>query len=468
MSQKSYDNTPTLYLIPTPIGNMEDITLRALNTLKEVEVVFCEDTRVTGQLLKYFDISKKLISSHEFNEERNKKKLIEYLSNGLSVGLVSDRGTPIISDPGFELAKYAIEEGYNVVSLPGATALIPALTSSGISPMPFYYYGFLNNKDSARRKELEFLKNIDATLILYEAPHRINKTLIDLGNILGNNRKMSISREITKKYEEIYRGTIQELIEQNNEYKGELVIVVEGNKITTEYKNLTIEEHVNLYMEDGMCSKDAIKIVAKERGMKKSEVYDAYHNIEKKWFMKLVVGLGNPGREYNNTRHNIGFMCVDKIAKHFKVDFDSNKFKGSYTQFNHNGEKIILLKPGKYMNLSGEVVRDFVNFFKINIDDVLIICDDLDTKVGTYRLRYKGSSGGHNGLKNIESHLSTKEYKRIKIGISNNKNIDTKDYVLGKFTTEEMEKINSIIEKMPNIIEDYLKLPFDNVMNKYN
>lgn len=280
MSQKSYDNTPTLYLIPTPIGNMEDITIRAINTLKMVDVVFCEDTRVTGQLLKYFDINKKLISSHNYNESNNKQKLLEYLCSGSNVGLVSDRGTPIISDPGYELAKFAIEEGYNVVSLPGATALIPALTSSGISPMPFYYYGFLNSKDSARRKELEFLKNIDATLILYEAPHRINKTLKDLGNILGNNRKMSISREITKKYEEIYRGSIGELIEQENDYKGELVLVIEGNKLALEYKNLTIEEHVNLYIEDGKSSKDAIKIVAKERGMKKSEVYDLYHNIQ--------------------------------------------------------------------------------------------------------------------------------------------------------------------------------------------
>ena len=184
--------------------------------------------------------------------------------------------------------------------------------------------------------------------------------------------------------------------------------------------------------------------------------------------MKLIVGLGNPGREYNKTRHNIGFMCVDKIAEYFNVDFDLNKFSATYTQFNHNGEKIILLKPGKYMNLSGEVIRDFVNFFKINVEDILVICDDLDTKVGNYRLRYKGSSGGHNGLKNIELHLSTKDYKRIKIGISNDKNIDTKDYVLGKFTKEEIDLINPIIDKMPNIIEDYLKLPFDNVMNKYN
>jgi len=184
--------------------------------------------------------------------------------------------------------------------------------------------------------------------------------------------------------------------------------------------------------------------------------------------LKLIIGLGNPGKEYNKTRHNIGFMCIDKIAEYFKVDFSLTKFSGSYTQFNHKGEKIILLKPGKYMNLSGEVIRDFVNFFKINVEDILVICDDLDTQVGTYRLRYKGSSGGHNGLKNIELHLSTKDYKRIKVGISNDKNIDTKDYVLGKFTQEEMELINPIIEKMPNIIEDYLKLPFDNLMNKYN
>lgn len=282
MSQKSYDDSPTLYLIPTPIGNMEDITIRALNTLKEVDVVFCEDTRVTGQLLKYFDINKKLISSHNYNEVGNKDKLIEYLSNGSNVGLVSDRGTPIISDPGYELAKYAIESGYNVVSLPGATALIPALTSSGIVPMPFYFYGFLNNKDSARRKELEILKKIDATLIIYEAPHRINKTLLDMKNILGNNRKISISREITKKYEEIYRGNIEELVIQNNDYKGELVIVIEGNKDIIEYNSITIEEHINLYVEDGKSVMDAIKIVAKERGMKKSEVYDIYHSIEKK------------------------------------------------------------------------------------------------------------------------------------------------------------------------------------------
>lgn len=184
--------------------------------------------------------------------------------------------------------------------------------------------------------------------------------------------------------------------------------------------------------------------------------------------MKLIIGLGNPGREYNNTRHNIGFMCIDEIARYFNTNFDSNKFNGKYAEFNYNGEKVMLLKPQKYMNLSGEVIRDFVNFFKIDIENILIICDDLDTNIGTYRLRYKGSSGGHNGLKNIELNLSTKEYKRIKVGISNDKSIDTKDYVLGKFNKDEINLINPIIEKMPNIIEDFLKLPFDNVMNKYN
>ena len=220
--------------------------------------------------------------SLNFNEANNKNKLLEYLKSGYNVGLVSDRGTPIISDPGYELAKFAIEEGYNVVSLPGATALIPALTSSGISPMPFYYYGFLNSKDSQRRKELENLKNIKATLIIYEAPHRINKTLKDLGNILGNNRKISISREISKKYEEIYRGTIQELIEENNEYKGELVIVIEGNTEEVKFENLTIKEHVDFYINDGYSVMDAIKLTTKDRGLKKSEVYDQYHSLEKK------------------------------------------------------------------------------------------------------------------------------------------------------------------------------------------
>ena len=184
--------------------------------------------------------------------------------------------------------------------------------------------------------------------------------------------------------------------------------------------------------------------------------------------MKLIVGLGNPGKEYSKTRHNIGFMCIDEIARHFNVELKSKKYEGLYTEFKYKDESIILLKPQKYMNLSGEVIRSFVNYFKIDTKDILVICDDLDTEIGTYRLRYVGSSGGHNGLKNIELNLSTSEYKRIKIGISNNKSIDTKDYVLGKLNKEEISLLKPIIERVPLIIEDYLNISFDNLMNKYN
>ncbi len=279
MSQISYNNTPTLYLIPTPIGNLDDITLRAIHVLKEVEVVFSEDTRVTALLLNHLNIKKKLISNHEYNERENKDKLLEYLKNGYSVGLVSDRGTPVISDPGYELAQVAIENNYNVVSLPGATALIPALTVSGIEPMPFLYYGFLNSKESKRKKELENLKNIKYTMIFYEAPHRITKTLEEMLEILVN-RKISISREITKKFEEVYRGTIQDVIEETKEIKGEIVIVVSGNKEEIFYDDLSIEDHVNLYIKNGLNSKEAIKKVAEDRNIKKSEVYNIYHRGE--------------------------------------------------------------------------------------------------------------------------------------------------------------------------------------------
>ena len=236
MSQKSYDNSPTLYLIPTPIGNMEDLTIRAVNIMKNVEVIFAEDTRVTSQLLKSLDIKKKLISSFNYNEEANKDKLLEYLSSGCDVGLVSDRGTPVISDPGYELAKYAIDNGYNVVGLPGATALIPALITSGISPLPFLFYGFLCNKQSKRKQELEKLKMETATLIFYEAPHRIIDSLNDMYEILGN-RKIAISREISKKFEEIYRGNLSDISCQLVDVKGEFVIVIEGNKDEKTYEH---------------------------------------------------------------------------------------------------------------------------------------------------------------------------------------------------------------------------------------
>ena len=185
-------------------------------------------------------------------------------------------------------------------------------------------------------------------------------------------------------------------------------------------------------------------------------------------YMKLIVGLGNPGKEYENTRHNAGFKFIDEYAKSKGLTFNQNKFKGLYTTFINNGEKIILLKPQKYMNLSGEVVRDFVNFFKIKTDDILIICDDLDTPLGKIKIKYKGSSGGHNGLKNIEQNLNTNEYKRIKIGISNDKNEDRINYVIGKMPKEDLNKLNEVTSRSPEILEDYLNLKFDNLMNKYN
>ena len=184
--------------------------------------------------------------------------------------------------------------------------------------------------------------------------------------------------------------------------------------------------------------------------------------------MKLIVGLVNPGKEYQNTRHNIGFMVIDRYLEKNNIVGEKNKFNGIYYEFIINNEKVIFLKPQQYMNLSGEVVKRFVDFFKISINDVLIINDDLDMECGRIRLRTTGSSGGHNGLKNIEHHLNTKEYKRLKIGISNNKLFDTKDYVLGKFSREEQSKIEEAIEISTNIINDFLVLEFDKIMNKYN
>lgn len=184
--------------------------------------------------------------------------------------------------------------------------------------------------------------------------------------------------------------------------------------------------------------------------------------------MKLIVGLGNPGREYEKTRHNMGFMAIDAFADKYGLIFNKNKFDGLYAEGIIEGEKILLLKPQKYINLSGEVIREFINYYKISIDDVLIICDDMDLEIGTLKLRYKGSSAGHNGLKNIEANLKTQDYKRMKIGISRNKNYDVVDYVLGKISEEETEKLKPIFEKIPKILYDFVIISFDNLMNKYN
>lgn len=281
MSQKSYDGTPTVYLIPTPIGNLEDITIRAIETLKKVEVIFSEDTRVTSMLLNYLEIKKKLISSHNYNEGKNENKFLEYLNKGYDVGIVTDRGTPIISDPGYELVRIAIENNFNVVGLPGPTALIPALISSGLSPQPFLFYGFLNSKESKRKDELEELKEYPFTMIFYESPHRIQKMLQTLLKVFGN-RNICISREISKKYEEIYRGKISEIILQMIDIKGELVIVVSGeNKVKNFDLDFTLTQHVDYFLSLGNNLKDSMKKVAKARGISKSDVYKEYHRGDK-------------------------------------------------------------------------------------------------------------------------------------------------------------------------------------------
>ena len=183
--------------------------------------------------------------------------------------------------------------------------------------------------------------------------------------------------------------------------------------------------------------------------------------------MKLIVGLGNPGKEYENTRHNIGFMVIDKITKYYECSKLKKKFGGLYTEKRINNEMVLFLKPQRYINLSGEVVKKFVDYYDIDVSDILIINDDLDLEVGSLKLKQSGSSGGHNGLKNIELCLGTREYKRLKIGISNNKNIDTKEYVLGKIGVDS-EKINKVIDLSLDIFNDYLVMSFSDLMSKYN
>ena len=278
MIQKSYDASPTLYIVPTPIGNLEDITLRALNILKEVDVIFAEDTRTTKQLLNHFEIKNRLISSHLYNEIQNEEKEIDYLKQGKNIAIVSDRGTPVISDPGYILVKNAIKNGYNVVCLPGPTALIPAIVMSGLSGGPFTFYGFLNSKESKRKKELENLKSNPYPIVFYEAPHRLIKTLNNIYEIFGN-RKIAIVREISKKYEEVIRETVENLLKTVENIKGEIVIVVEGNQEKESFNNLSIKKHVNLYIEDGLTPNEAIKKVAKERNVPKSKIYNEYHDL---------------------------------------------------------------------------------------------------------------------------------------------------------------------------------------------
>ena len=275
MWQNSYDNSPSLYIIPTPIGNLEDMTFRAINTLKMVDVIFSEDTRVTLQLLNHFEIKKKLVHLDDHNEDEVKELVLSYLRDNKNVAIVTDRGTPIISDPGYKTVRYLKDMHYNVIGLPGPTAFVPALVSSGLSAVHFVFYGFLPNKESGIRKELENLSQVEYTLVFYEAPHRIIKTLEIMLDVLGN-REISISREISKLHESIFIGKISEAIKSMAEIKGEFVIVVSGN-MEKEVSDLSIIDSVNLYIRSGLTSMEAIKRVSRERNIPKGEVYKEYH-----------------------------------------------------------------------------------------------------------------------------------------------------------------------------------------------
>lgn len=279
MSQKSYNNTPILYLIPTPIGNMDDITLRAIKILESVDLIYAEDTRVAHKLLKHLNLSKKVFASHMHNEGLTKIEIVDNLKKGLNIGLVTDRGTPTISDPGYQVVKYVTDNNFNVVCLPGATAFVPALAVSGLNTDRFIFYGFLNSKESVRIKELKELENEDKVIIFYEAPHRIIKTINNMIEILGN-RYVSISREISKRYEEVYRGMASDVLKEISNPKGEFVIVVAGNNNMT--TDISIEENVNLYIKQGYSVMESIKKTAKERKISKNDVYNQYHKIERK------------------------------------------------------------------------------------------------------------------------------------------------------------------------------------------
>lgn len=285
--QKSFENNHegSLYLIPTPIGNLEDMTFRAIKILKEADIIAAEDTRQTKKLLNHFDISTPLVSYHEHNKETSGNKIINMLKEGKVVALVSDAGMPTISDPGYELVVFALSEKIAVIPLPGANAALTALIASGLSTQPFYFYGFLDRQKKTKRKQLESIKSMRDTIIFYEAPHRLKETLKLMVEVFGN-RKIALSRELTKKFEEFIRGNLVEILQwsEENEIRGEFCIIVEGALVQEEeptsnwWDDLSIVEHVDYYInEKSMSSKEAIKSVTKDRGVHKREIYQSYH-----------------------------------------------------------------------------------------------------------------------------------------------------------------------------------------------
>lgn len=277
--QSFQNNKPSLYVIATPIGNLSEISSRVIDALNDCEYVFCEDTRVTGQLLAHLNIKKKLVSAYENIEKQSADKVIELLKDNQNVAFMSDAGYPGISDPGHLVIKEVIKNDFNVVVVNGPSALIQSVLASGLDTSHFYFYGFLNAKPSSRRKELEELKTFKHTLIFYQSPHKVLSCLTDMLEILGD-RNVCLCRELTKKFEEYIRGTISEIIPICETLKGEMVLVVEG--YTQDIKeNITLEDCMPLIEEkinEGLSTKEAIKVVASENNINKKELYQFYHN----------------------------------------------------------------------------------------------------------------------------------------------------------------------------------------------
>lgn len=269
-----------LYLVATPIGNLDDITLRAINVLKEVDVIAAEDTRHSLKLLNHLEISKPLISYHRHNEEIKKDLLINKLLNGENIALITDAGTPAISDPGEVIVKEAIQNNIEIIPIPGACALINALITSGLDTKEFSFYGFLPLNKKLRLKKFQELKKETKTMIIYEAPHKIVITLNDIYKYLGDVN-IVLARELTKIHESFIRGKISEIISQMKEIKGEMIILIEGNKNIEENEtqnNLPIEEQYKLYKKQGLTKNEAIKKIAKEQGVSKNEIYMQFLN----------------------------------------------------------------------------------------------------------------------------------------------------------------------------------------------
>lgn len=277
MIQKSFiSENKKLYLISTPIGNLKDITYRAIETLNEVDYIFCEDTKKSIILLQHYNINKKLYSYHDFNKEKQESTILELLKTGNNIAIISDAGTPGISDPGYEIIKAAIKENYDVISIPGASAILAALIISGLQIQPFTFIGFLPRKQQALNETLDYYKDHKETLVFYESPLRVKKLIEKLYETYGN-RKIVLARELTKKFETITRTTTKELLDLELDERGEYVIILEGYNDTI--PNITIVEHVDLFIKEGLDEKEALKKVAKIRKISKSEVYKAYKVI---------------------------------------------------------------------------------------------------------------------------------------------------------------------------------------------